>query len=130
MARWILTDASTGQHVIKSSDKLDTFHFVDTIILSSERYAVISDTVLLKPMVIMTCILIVLPSCFFIPTGIHHLKPCAKNTAKMPSALQLNVSLKRLHIRARESMKDRLRTAKIILPATLGRMRQNELPAL
>ena len=48
MARWILTDASTGQHVIKSSDKLDTFHFVDTIILSSERYAVISDTVSLE----------------------------------------------------------------------------------
>ena len=48
MAKWILTDASTGQHVIKSSDKLDTFHFVDTIILSSERYAVISDTVSLE----------------------------------------------------------------------------------
>lgn len=46
--KWVRTDDSTGQYVAHICDGLDTYYFVDTIAMSNERYAVVSDCISLR----------------------------------------------------------------------------------
>lgn len=45
MNKWILTDDSTGQHVLKPYPEREIYHFIDMITLSEDEYAVITDTI-------------------------------------------------------------------------------------
>lgn len=45
MNKWILTDDSTGQHVLKSDPEHDVFHLIDTVAYGIDLYAVVIGTV-------------------------------------------------------------------------------------
>lgn len=45
MSDWILTDDSTGQHVLKPVSEGEVYHFIDTVALGEDEYAVVTDTI-------------------------------------------------------------------------------------